>query len=156
MRRGRARQGRCSRFPGKDAESRYYAEPKRLAELGYLTARVEPGQTRERTHYELTDAAYSALQLWLGEPAEPLQLRGDAIARLLAADLVGELPVKESLLAMRDGIRDLYTRLDVAEAVAETLPHRRKYLLLNHELARAVLRAQEAWLDAVERELSDR
>ena len=36
-------------------ESQYYVEPKRLAKLGYLAARKEPGQTHERTVYTLTD-----------------------------------------------------------------------------------------------------
>ena len=36
-------------------ESQYYAEPKRLAKLGYLDARKEPGKTRDRTVYTLTD-----------------------------------------------------------------------------------------------------
>ena len=30
-------------------ESQYYTEPKRLAKLGYLSARKEPGKTRQRT-----------------------------------------------------------------------------------------------------------
>jgi hypothetical protein len=30
-------------------ESQYYVEPKRLARLGYLAARKEPGRTTERT-----------------------------------------------------------------------------------------------------------
>jgi PadR family transcriptional regulator, regulatory protein AphA len=38
------------------SESHYYAEPRRLATLGFLQARTEPGRTRPRTHYELTDA----------------------------------------------------------------------------------------------------
>jgi PadR family transcriptional regulator AphA len=41
------------------SESHYYAEPKRLAKHGYLQARKEPGRTRPRTHYELTDAGRS-------------------------------------------------------------------------------------------------
>jgi len=50
-------------------------------------------------------------------------------------------------------LADLNARLDVAEAMAETLPHRRKYLLLNHRLARRIVRAYGEWLDEVEREL---
>ena len=34
-------------------ESQYYTEPKRLAQLGYLSARKEPGKTRERTIYKV-------------------------------------------------------------------------------------------------------
>ena len=42
-------------------ESQYYTEPKRLAKLGYLAARKEPGKTRERTVYTLTDKGRRAL-----------------------------------------------------------------------------------------------
>jgi DNA-binding PadR family transcriptional regulator len=42
-------------------ESQYYVEPKRLARLGYLEARKEPGQTRERTVYTLTEAGAAEL-----------------------------------------------------------------------------------------------
>jgi hypothetical protein len=41
-----ARQGRMLDWAG---ESQYYTEPKRLAALGYLDARKEPGKTSERT-----------------------------------------------------------------------------------------------------------
>jgi hypothetical protein len=54
------------------------------------------------------------------------------------------------LKALRDDVIDLLARLDVAEAVAETLPHRRRYLLLNHALARKILQAHLEWLDEVE------
>ncbi len=46
-----ARRGKMLDWAG---ESQYYAEPKRLARLGYLEARKEPGKTRERTVYRLT------------------------------------------------------------------------------------------------------
>ena len=47
-----ARHGRMLDWAG---ESQYYVEPKRLAKLGYLETRKEPGKTRERTLYTLTD-----------------------------------------------------------------------------------------------------
>ena len=40
-----AKRGRLLAWAG---ESQYYVEPKRLARLGYLEARKEPGKTRER------------------------------------------------------------------------------------------------------------
>src|SRR5215203_6072552 len=43
-------------------DSQYYTEPKRLAKLGYLEARKEPGKTRERTVYTLTDRGLDALR----------------------------------------------------------------------------------------------
>jgi DNA-binding PadR family transcriptional regulator len=146
-----ARQGRVY---ASAAESHYYGEPKRLAKLGYLTAEKQPGRTHPRTHYRLTDKAYDALCEWASErvtfPGVPTQ----PIVRLMAADLVGAAPVLESLGALRTDITDLLGRLDVAEAVAATLPHRERILLLNHRLARSVLQAHLDWLDAVERELA--
>src|ERR687884_1890310 len=53
-----ARQGRVLAWAG---ESQYYTEPKRLARLGYLRAHKEPGRTRERTVYTLTEAGLKAL-----------------------------------------------------------------------------------------------
>ena len=53
------RRGRMLDWAG---ESQYYVEPKRLARLGYLEARKEPGKTRERTVYTLTDKGLEALR----------------------------------------------------------------------------------------------
>jgi hypothetical protein len=74
--------------------------------------------------------------------------------RILVADLVDEATVRESLGTLREDIADLAARLDVAEAAAETLPHRPKYLLLAHRLARRLLEVHLEWLDDVERELA--
>jgi DNA-binding PadR family transcriptional regulator len=147
---------RRGRIYGAAAESQYYAEPKRLERLGYLTSRRLPGRTRERTQYELTQKGLDALAEWIRGRPEPPTLETDPILRLLAADLVGEEPVRGSLLSMREEISELRTGLDEAEAIASRLPHRRKYLLLNHRLARRVLDAYDAWLDDIERELEAR
>jgi DNA-binding PadR family transcriptional regulator len=135
------------------AESQYYAEPKRLERLGYLQARKEPGRTHARTHYELTPRGLEALREWMTTRPQHPQLDAGPILRLLAADLVGEPPVRASLLTLRDDLTDLRSRLDTADEVAANLPHREKYLRMNHRLARRVLDAYEAWLDDVEREL---
>ena len=136
------------------AESQYYAEPKRLERLGYLKASRVPGRTHERTHYELTDKGLDALREWIaGRPEHP-RLASDPILRLLAADLVGEAPARESLLRMREDIADLRSRLHDADEAAHTLPHREKYLLLNHRLAGRVLDAYDQWIDEIERELN--
>jgi DNA-binding PadR family transcriptional regulator len=46
----------------------YYVEPKRLAKLGYLEARREPGKTRERTVYTLTEKGLEALLQYAKTP----------------------------------------------------------------------------------------
>jgi DNA-binding PadR family transcriptional regulator len=136
------------------AESQYYAEPKRLERLGHLQATKVPGRTHERTHYELTQKGLDALREWIKNRPEHPQLGSDPILRLLAADLVGEAPARESLLGMREDIADLRSRLVDADEAAGTLPHREKYLRLNHRLAGRVLDAYETWLDEIERELN--
>src|SRR3954469_10541282 len=80
-------QGRILDWAG---ESQYYVEPKRLAALGYLEARKEPGRTRERTIYTLTDKGRQALREWAETPVSFTPLKSEPLLRLLVADLVGE------------------------------------------------------------------
>jgi DNA-binding PadR family transcriptional regulator len=145
-----ARQGRVFDFAG---ESQYYVEPKRLARLGYLEARKEPGRTRERTVYTLTDKGMAALRAWAPTPVQFPRLAHEALIRLLIADLVGEPAVREGIATLRAEIVDLSARLDVAEASAATLPHREKYLLLVTDFLRRLFALHLEWLDEVEREL---
>jgi DNA-binding PadR family transcriptional regulator len=146
-----ARRGRILDWAG---ESQYYVEPKRLARLGYLEARKEPGKTRERTVYTLTDAGLQALREYAETPVRFTPLKSEPLLRLLIADLVGEEPTRESLAALRDDIADLWGRLDETEASAEDLPHRRKYLLLTIGFLRRLLELHLDWIDEVERELA--
>jgi DNA-binding PadR family transcriptional regulator len=142
-----ARQGRIySDF----AESQWYAEPKRLAKHGYLDSRKEPGQTGPRTQYTLTDKGVDALHDWMRHPSRFTRIQMEPAWRLLAADLVGEKAVLESLHPLRDEIADMLARLDVAESVAADLPHRERYLRLNHKLARRIVEAHGEWLEEVE------
>jgi DNA-binding PadR family transcriptional regulator len=146
-----ARRGRMLDWAG---ESQYYVEPKRLAKLGYLDARKEPGKTRERTVYTLTDRGLEALRGWAETPARFTPLKHEALLRLLIADLVGEGPTRESIAALREDIADLSARLDEGEASAEGLPHRRKYLLIVTGFLRRLLALHLELVDEVERELA--
>src|ERR671923_2228920 len=67
-----ARHGRILDWAG---ESQYYSEPKRLAGLGYLEARKEPGKTRERTVYTLTQQGRQALADYASTPATVTPLK---------------------------------------------------------------------------------
>jgi DNA-binding PadR family transcriptional regulator len=145
-----ARQGRVY---WDSADSQFYAEPKRLEALGYLSSRKEPGRTRPRTHYTITDKGREALADWMREPARFPRIQHEAVVRLLAADLVGERAVLDSLMALREEIADIAARLDAADAAAAAIPSRERYLLLNHRLARRIVQAHTDWLDEVEREL---
>jgi PadR family transcriptional regulator, regulatory protein AphA len=135
------------------SESHYYAEPKRLAKLGFLHARKEPGQTGPRTHYELTDAGRRALTEWLAVPAAMPRVQHEGIVKLLAADFADDATIRASLAGLRDGLEQAYQRLDVMERRAPDVPHRTRYLRLINDYGRRSLDAQREWLDTVEQAL---
>jgi PadR family transcriptional regulator AphA len=137
------------------SESHFYAEPKRLAKLGLLQARTEPGRTRPRTHYELTDAGRRALTEWLALPAAMPRVQHEGVVKLLAADFTDDATIRASLAGLRDGIERAYQRLDVMERRAPDVPHRTRYLRLINDYGRRSLDAQREWLDAVEQALDD-
>lgn len=135
------------------ADSQWYAEPKRLAKLGYLGAEKRPGRTRERTHYTLTEAGRAALVAWGAEPARFPRIQHEAVTRLLVGDMVPDSVLVAGLRSMRTEIAEIAVQLDAADAAAEEVPHRTRYLRLNHALARRLLEAHSTWIDHVEREL---
>jgi DNA-binding PadR family transcriptional regulator len=146
-----AKRGRMFAWAG---ESQYYTEPKRLAKLGYLSARKEPGKTRERTVYTLTDDGRKALQDYAETPVPFTPLKSEPLLRLLICDLVGEDVTRESMATLRDDIADVQARLDDAKRTAHDLPHREKYLLMVSEFMRKYLDLHLQLIDQVERELT--
>ncbi len=146
-----ARRGRILDWAG---ESQYYVEPKRLARLGYLDARMEPGRTRERTVYTLSEQGLEALREYARTPVRFTPVKSDPLLRLLLCDLVGEQVTRESMATLRDDIADLLARLDEGEASAELLPHRSKYLLLVIDFLRRLLELHLELVETVERELA--
>jgi DNA-binding PadR family transcriptional regulator len=147
-----ARRGRMLDWAG---ESQYYAEPKRLAGLGYLEARREPGKTRERTVYTLTARGLDALREYAATPVRFTPLKSEPLLRLLIADLVGDEVTRESLGTLRDDIADLSARLDESEASALALPHRSRNLLLVTAFLRRLLDLHLDLVDEVEQSFGD-
>ena len=148
-----ARRGRMLDWAG---ESQYYSEPKRLAKLGYLDARKEPGQTTDRTVYSLTEKGLEALRAYARTPVSFTPLKSEPLLRLLIADLVGEKPTRESLAALRHDVTDLHARLDDAERTARELPHRQKYLMLVIDFLRRYLDLHLQLVDEVESTLGSK
>ena len=148
--RAMAQRGRILDWAG---ESRYYVEPKRLAKLGYLVARKEPGKTHPRTVYSLTDKGLKALREWAQTPVHFTPVKSEVLVRLLIADLVGEATTRESVGTLRADIADLSERLSATEDGAESLAHRRKYLLLVTGFLRSLLDLHLELVEEVEREL---
>jgi len=146
-----AKRGRILAWAG---ESQYYVEPKRLAKLGYLAARKEPGRTRDRTVYTLTDRGRRALAEYARAPVTVTPLKSEPLLRLLICDLVGEDVTRDSLATLRDDIADLRERLADSERTAQELPHRAKYLQLVIDFLRSYLDLHEQLVDQAERELA--
>jgi PadR family transcriptional regulator, regulatory protein AphA len=138
------------------SESQWYAEPKRLERLGLLRSRKEPGRTRPRTVYELTDDGLAALREWAATPVGFPRIQNEPVVRVLAADLVGDARTLEGLRGLRADLDAIDADLDAAEEIARGLPHRERYLMLNHRLARRLVAAHREWLEEAERELGSR
>jgi hypothetical protein len=116
----------------------------------------EPGRTRPRTVYELTDAGLAALREWAATPVAFPRIQNEPILRVLAADLVGGGRALEGLRALRADLDAIDGDLDTAEEIARGLPHRERYLMLNHRLARSLVAAHREWLDEAERTLGEK
>jgi DNA-binding PadR family transcriptional regulator len=146
-----ARRGRILDWAG---ESQYYVEPKRLARLGYLEARSEPGRTRPRTVYTLTGKGLEALRDYARTPVKLTPVKSEPLLRLLLADLVGDEVTRASMATLRHDIADVVARLDESAATAAALPHRSKYLLLVNGFLRRLVELHADLVDDVERELA--
>jgi DNA-binding PadR family transcriptional regulator len=145
-----AKRGRMLAWAG---ESQYYTEPKRLAELGYLVARKEPGKTRERTIYTLTDKGLEALRAYAETAVTFTPVKSDPLLRLMICDLVGEDVTRRSMTTLRDDLADIRERLADAEQTAHQLPHREKNLLIVIRFLRRLLDLHDELVDEVQREL---
>ena len=147
-----ARRGQRLYWAG--AESKIYAEPKRLAALGYLSSERTPGKTRDRTHYRLTDKGVRAVQEWLTLPSRFPRIQSEAAIRVQASDLADDpTVVLESLEPLRQEVIELAALLDEAERREWQFPHRRRQLRLLHSLGRRLLSAHLEWIEEVEQEL---
>jgi PadR family transcriptional regulator AphA len=138
------------------AASKVYAEPKRLAELGYVTGRAVPGATRQKTVYRLTPKGRTALREWLRSPARFPRIQDEAHLRLLAGDQLDDAEILASLAGLRGELSRLSELVDEMEAGEVRLPSKRRNLALAHRLARRMIEAYDGWIDEVEAELGPR
>jgi DNA-binding PadR family transcriptional regulator len=145
---------KSGRFLAWAGESQYYVEPKRLAKLGYLEARKEPGKTRERTVYTLTDQGLEALRDWVRTPLGFTPFKSEALIRVLATDLVGEEAVREGFASLADDLEDMRGRMREVTERAKALPHREQYLRLGLEFVEGLIQLYEELLEKVEKDFA--
>lgn len=100
---------RSLRFTWPTAESRLYAEPKRLAADGLIEIEEEPaGPTRTRQRYRITDAGRAELQAWLGTEPSPPRAEFEFLLRVLLADAGDVDGLHASLATTRTQALQLY------------------------------------------------
>ena len=130
-------------------ESQFYAEPKRLAQHGYLEAAKQPGRTHARTHYTLTDQGRAALTEWLATPTRFARIQNEAIVRVLASEYADRGVLLESLTHLERELDELAQALSLAAERESSLPRRSRALAANRRLAERILDAHRAWLTEV-------
>ena len=135
------------------AASQVYAEPKRLLRLGYVEAAKQPGKTRSRTRYTLTNAGRAALREWLARPSSFPRLQHEAAIRMLAGDMIDPEVLVESLRGLREETVVLEAGMPEIAERAKLVPHRTRYLLLQLRLIARLLEAHRLWVDEVEEAL---
>ena len=89
-----AQRGRILDWAG---ESRSTSSPSAWPSFGYLEARKEPGRTRPRTVYTLTDRGLDALREYARTPVTLTPVKSELLMRLLIADIAGEEVTRESV-----------------------------------------------------------
>ena len=136
------------------AESHAYAEPRRLARLGYLESEKQPAKTRPRTFYRLTPRGERALVDWLRLPAAEPRIQNEATVRLLAGDMLSDEEIVASLEGMLPRLDEIEDAVGKMEAQMDSVPHRARYLRLNHRLARELIAVHRRWIDEVREELA--
>jgi DNA-binding PadR family transcriptional regulator len=133
------------------ARSQWYAEPRKLAEAGYLNGREEPGVTGPRVRYTLTAKGRRAVADWVRTPVGLPRIQHEALVRVLATDLADDpADVLAGLRPMRDELHPTRAAIATAREHATELPDRRRRLLAQHQMADRLLDAFEQWLDDVD------
>jgi len=132
------------------AESRIYAEVRRLEEHGAASSRVERQGGRKRSVYSITDAGREALRAWLHEPSKRFSYESEALLKVAYshnADL-GEL--RRTLTELHgEATQDLTIMRDVFRAIvggARSLAGRVGHNALVSAFALEMIEARLRWL----------
>jgi DNA-binding PadR family transcriptional regulator len=135
-------------------KSAAYAQSKRLAEAGYLSASlVEEERPRPTMLYRLTRRGKEEVERWLGRPpTQSAPLETELILRTRAASFVDPTIVLQGLRLLRPPLSRSLANLDAREVrVTDGRAHLSEPLEI--DMRRSVVRAQLAWLKRAEKAL---
>jgi len=135
-------------------KSSCYAQTKRLAEAGYLSAIEIEGTPRSTTVYSLTASGVGAVEAWMRKPAEPPLVDSEAFIRVRAARFVAPDVILGGLSGLRPKLTRRLAEVDAAEHQHNLGPEMPAYSdALEIDLIRSVLQAHLRWLDLTEKAL---
>ncbi len=96
-----------------------YPELKRLSEAGLIEGADSPRGERKRTVYAITAAGKAALEDWLRQPPETIEMREEGLLKLFFSGLLPPEAGAETLQAMRAHRLQLAERLHAMEDEAQ-------------------------------------
>ena len=88
-----------------------YPELGRLSEAGLIEGRPDPGSSRKRIEFRLTDAGRAALERWLAEPSEIQETRDEGLLKIFFSSATGPETTRAALEAKRDHHRRIAAEL---------------------------------------------
>ena len=133
------------------AESRIYAEVRRLEEHGAATSHVERQGGRKRSVYTITEAGREALRGWLHEPSKHFTYESEALLKVAYSDNADIAELRRTLDELRtEATQDLAIMREVFAAVvggARSMPGRVGHNALISAFALEMVAARLHWLD---------
>jgi PadR family transcriptional regulator AphA len=134
--------------------SQLYALLGKLEDAGYITATVEPQESKPpRKLYQLTAEGERAFSTWVQTPVQHgRSLRLEFLVKLYFARFEGKSSAADLLSAQRELCRD-WARAEIQEIDKERETGRR-FSRLVHQFRQGQIDAMLAWLDQCEAELA--
>ena len=132
------------------AISRIYDEPKKLVAHGFATSYAEEVSGRKRAVYEITDEGLRALDVWLQEPADKLQIEYESMLKLLLTDYSDRETIDDRMKEISRQTSDMITLyLEASEQFLDrgfTMPSRLPNTLLGAAYGLELIEAQHRWI----------
>jgi DNA-binding PadR family transcriptional regulator len=132
------------------AESRIYAEVRRLEAHGAATSKVERTGGRKRSVYSITDAGREALNAWLHEPSKRFVYESEAMLKVAYSDNSDLDELRRTLAEMHaEATQDLAIMRDVFRAIvggARSVPGRVGHNALVSMFALELIEARLRWI----------
>jgi PadR family transcriptional regulator, regulatory protein AphA len=132
------------------ADRQLYKTPKRLAEQGLVSSRMERTGRRSRTVYSITPSGLRALRKWLATPPAPPSLEFEGMLRVLFAEQGDVEDLRRTLhatIAQARSSRELFESHQryIEASDGGTFPERRHLFVLSTRFMLGHFKHLESW-----------